>query len=90
MFQQSPRYEEEDEEDDLSYEFGDHKLHNITSTTSNRSNNMKISRNNDLYYEEKNSYMYEILSQLCQCFHWKKEESCKEERIKLTRKSNYS
>jgi hypothetical protein len=79
-----PNDYEEESDDDLSLEFGDHKLPNNHSKISSPS-----PKNGDLYYEEKNSPLKDLLIQICQCFQSKKEGS-ESECIRLTSKANYT
>jgi hypothetical protein len=85
MFQsRGENYEEE--EDELSFEFGDRKL---TNTASQWMPIQSSSKNSDLYYEEKDSSWKDFFSQLCQCFRWKTEGS-ESEHLKVNNRSLYT
>lgn len=92
MFQSSPKvnYEEADEgeeEDELSFEFGDHKL---TNKASQRMPIQVTSKNADLYYEEKDSYSWkDILTQCCQCLQWRNTNN-ETEHLKVNNRSLYT
>jgi hypothetical protein len=84
MFQSRVNDYEEESEDDLSLEFGDHLLPNTHPKPS-----FPSPKNNELYYEEKNSAFKDLLIQICQCFQWKKEGS-EAECVRLTNKATYT
>jgi hypothetical protein len=85
MFQSPVNYEEED--DALSFEFGDR---NLANTAPQRMPIKSSSKNSDLYYEEKDSSWREFFSQLCQCFRGWKNEGSETQHLKVNNKSSYT